>query len=311
VKIAIIGAGRVGSTLAFTLLAKGVGEVLSLIDVDRERALGEVEDLRHGISFAANMDIRAEGYEGVRDAQVIVITAGRNRRPGESRLDLARSNVETLQGILGAIRPLYEGAVILVASNPVDILTQVAWRGLDAPAGRVLGSGTALDTSRFRYLLGQELGIDPRSIHASFVGEHGDSAVPVWSTATVGQVPLTAYAPLGRGPLDLEDRARILKSVLEAGKEVIRRKGATFYAIALSLCRILEAILANEHAVFTVSTPLEGFMGLSGICLSLPAVLGRTGVRELLPIQLDADEREGLLRSARVLRAALDDLGVA
>jgi L-lactate dehydrogenase len=308
-KIAIVGAGNVGATLAYTLLVKGGWEAISIIDTNREKARGEVDDLSHGLPLAANLEIRAEDYGGVADADVVVVTAGRNRRPGESRLDLARANLAMLEDILAGLRPHDRGAIVVVVSNPVDILTQVAHRRLGGPPGRVLGSGTVLDSSRFRYLLGREFAIDPRNIHAYVIGEHGDSAVPVWSMASLGQIPVTGYAPVGRGPLTAEDRRRIAAEVVDAGRAVIQRKGATYYAIALAVGRILEAVAGNERSVLTVSSYVEDFLGVSGVSLSLPAVLGRKGILELLPIRLDDEEMAALRRSAEALKAFLAELG--
>jgi L-lactate dehydrogenase len=308
-KVAIIGAGNVGATVAYTLLVTGGCDAISIIDTNLDKAQGEAEDLSHGLPLSGNLEIRAEGYEGVGDADVIVVTAGRGRRAGENRLDLARANVAILEQILDSIRPHHRDAILIMVSNPVDILTEVAFQRMGIAKGRVIGSGTVLDSSRFRYLLGREFAIDPHNIHAYVIGEHGDSAVPVWSMASVGQVPVTQYAPAGRQPLAPIDRMRIQETMLTAGKAVIQRKGATYYAIALSVCRILEAVTGNERSVFTVSSRIDDFMGISGVCLSLPAVIAREGIRELLPISLDAGELAGLRRSAEVLKALLADLG--
>jgi len=308
-KVAIIGAGHVGATLAYTLLLRDVASRVSLIDVNPEKALGETLDLAHGASYLDNIDIRTEGFEGVEDADIVVITAGRGRQPGESRLDLARGNVRVLEEILAAIEPHYRGAVVIVVSNPVDILTYVAVKRLPAPHTKIIGGGTALDSSRFRYLLGREFGIDPRNIHAYVIGEHGDSSVPVWSMANLGQVPVTRYAPPGGSPLDAAARDRINRAVITAGKEVIQRKGATFYAVSLSVARIIEAILHDEKSLITVSSYIERFGDVSDVCLSLPAVLGREGIRELLPIALDETESRQLAMSATALRDMLRELG--
>ena len=304
-KVAIIGAGNVGSTLAYTLLLRDIVTRVSLIDVSREKAVGEVLDLAHGASYLENPEIRAEGYEGVADADVIVLTAGRGRKPGESRLDLARGNAAITGEILAGIAPYYRGAVVIVVANPVDVLTYLAVKRLAAPPSRIIGSGTSLDSSRFRYLLGQEFGIDPRSIHAYVIGEHGDSSVLAWSMATLGQIPVTRYAPPGGVPLDAAARERIHQAVVMAGKEVIQRKGATFYAVALSVARIVEAILHDEKSVLTVSTYVERFGEVADVCLSLPAVVGRDGVREVLPIVLDEEERRQLSASAAGLRGII------
>ncbi len=207
------------------------------------------------------------------------------------------------------IAPHYRGAVVVVVANPVDVLTQVVVKRLPAPPTKIIGSGTSLDSSRFRYLLSQEFGIDPRNIHAYIIGEHGDSSVPVWSMASLGQIPVTRYAPPGRAPLDEEARTRISRAVVTAGKEVIQRKGATFYAVALSVARIIEAILDDEKSVLTVSTYIERFGDISDVCLSLPAVVGRDGIREVLPIVLDETESRQLTASAASLIGTLGELG--
>lgn len=307
-KVAIIGAGNVGATLAYTLLLKGGAQSISLIDVHEEKALGEVEDLRHGISFSENLDIRAEGFEGVGDADIIVLTAGRNRKPEETRLDLAKANIEITERILEEVKKHYQGAILIVVSNPVDVLTQVVYERMAVPGRRVMGSGTTLDSSRFRYLLGREFDIDPRNIHAHVIGEHGDSSVPVWSMASIGQIPITEYATAKRAALSPGDLARIHDAVLNAGKTVIRQKGATYYAISLAVARILEAILRDERSVLTVSSFIEDFHGISDVCLSLPAVITREGIRELLPLALSEEELAKLRKSAesvaQTLRAA-------
>jgi L-lactate dehydrogenase len=310
-KVAIIGAGNVGSTLAYTLLLQDVATRVSLIDINHEKALGEVLDLAHGASYLNNPEIRAEGYEGVADADVIALTAGRGRTPGESRLDLARGNTAIMEEVLSGLAPHYRGAVVIVVANPMDVLTYLAVKRLPAPPTKILGSGTALDSSRFRYLLGQEFGIDPRSIHAYVIGEHGDSSVLAWSMASLGQIPVTRYAPPGRPPLDAAGRERIHHAVVTAGKEVIRRKGATFYAVALSVARIIQAILHDEKSVLTVSTYVERFGDIADVCLSLPAVVGRAGVREVLPIVLDPEERQQLSASAAALKDVIRQLDLA
>ena len=307
--VAIIGAGNVGATLAYTLLLQDVATRVSLIDVNHEKALGEVLDLSHGASYLDNVEIRAEGYEGVADADVIVLTAGRGRKPGESRLDLARGNAAIMEEVLAGILPHYRGAVVVVVANPMDVLTYLAVKRLPATPTKIIGSGTSLDSSRFRYMLGQEFGIDPRNIHAYVIVEHGDSAVPIWSMASLGQIPVTKYAPPGRTPLDAAARERIHRAVVAAGREVIQRKGATFYAVALSVARIIEAILDDEKSVLTVSTYVARFGDITDVCLSLPAVVGRQGIREVLPIVLDDAERGQLAASASALKEIIRQLG--
>ncbi len=308
-KVAIIGAGNVGATLAFTLQIRGEADAISLIDVNAEKALGEALDLSHGLSFTENIDIRAEGYEGIANADIVVITAGRNRRPDESRLDLAKANVNICEEILDGIRSHYRGAIVIVVSNPIDVLTYVTCRRLGIDRRKVIGSGTVLDTSRFRTLLGHEFDIDPRSIHAYIIGEHGESSVAVWSMANMGQIPIASYAAARRGAFSAQDRQRIYEAVLEAGKEVIRRKGATFYAIGLAVARIIGSIIDNEKGIFTVSSYIENFLGIDDVCLSLPAVLDRNGIREILPISLNDEEKARLAQSAEVLKKTIREIG--
>lgn len=308
-KVAIIGTGNVGATLAYTLLLKGEVNAISLIDSKPEKALGEALDLAHGIPFAANVTVTAEGYEGVADADVIVITAGRNRKADETRLELARANTRVMEEITDHIKPYYQGAILVIVSNPMDVLTYVAYRRMGIDKSRIFGSGTVLDTSRFRYLLGKEFDVDPRNIHAYIIGEHGDSSVPVWSMASFGQIPVLHYSALGRSVGNPEDRERIARSVVMAGKEVIQRKGATFYAIALSVSRVLEAIFGDERSIFTVSSFIENIYGISDVCLSLPAVITRNGIREILPVQLTPEEKEQLSRSANVLKETIREVG--
>lgn len=308
-KVAIIGVGNVGATIAYTLLLGGKTQTISLIDVNEKKVLGEVEDLRHGLSFSEPVDILAEGHEGIRDADVIILAAGRNRRPDETRLDLAKANVATFEKLVEDLRPHYRDAIFIVVSNPMDVLTQVVYKRLGIPKAKVIGSGTTLDSARFRYLLSREFDIDPRNIHAYVIGEHGDSAVPVWSMASLGQIPITQYASERRKGLTLADLQRIHEGVIGAGKGVIQQKGATYYAIALSVARILEAIAGNERSVLTVSSYIEDFHGVSDVCLSLPAVIDGTGIRELLPIHLDEAELAKLRQSAEALRQVLDQTG--
>jgi L-lactate dehydrogenase len=310
-KVAIVGAGNVGATLAYTLLLHDVASQVSLIDANHEKALGEALDLAHGASFLDNADIRAEGFEGVSDADVIVLTAGRGRKPGESRLDLARGNAAIMEDIIAALIPCYRGAVVIVVANPMDVLTYLAVKRLPAPSAKIIGSGTALDSSRFRYLLSREFDIDPRNIHAYVIGEHGDSSVPVWSMASLGQIPVTEFAPPGGAALDAAARERIHRAVVAAGKDVIQRKGATFYAVSLSVARIIEAVLHDERSILTVSSYIERFGDITDVCLSLPAVVGRDGIREVLPIALDESERRQLNASAAALRETLRELGLS
>jgi len=307
-KVAIIGAGNVGSSLAFALLIKGGVSELSLIDVDYEKAYGQILDLGHGISFAENVELKAEGFEGVKNADVIVITAGRGRKPNESRLDLTKANVSIYKNILSEIKKYYNGCIIIVVSNPVDILTFITYKTMQVSPELVIGSGTVLDSSRFRYALSQRLKIDPRNIHAYIIGEHGDSSVPVLSMANVGQIPLAQDHIGFSGITSDRDQEQIYQSVVQAGKEVIKRKGATYYAVALSVIRILEAIFGNDNSILTISSYIKKFGNLENVCLSLPAVINRKGIRELLPIYLSKNEEEKLNKSSEVIKNMLKQI---
>lgn len=308
-KVCIIGAGNVGATIAYTLMMRNFASIISLIDVNAEKALGEVLDLNHGMAFSENETIVQEGYEGVADADVIVITAGRGRKPDESRFDLARANVRIVESIIDEMKPHYNGAIVIVVSNPMDVLTYVTCKRLEGDPHRIIGSGTVLDTARFKYLLSKEFDIDPRNIHAYIIGEHGDSSVPVWSMASLGQIPLNHYlaARLGQGAEAAKQR--IYGDVVSAGKEVIRRKGATFYAVAMSVARILEAIHGNERSILTVSSLIDNMYFIHDVCLSMPAVITIHGIREIMPINLSEEEYHLLLRSAEVLKQMIREVG--
>lgn len=309
-KIAIIGAGNVGSSLAFSLLIKGGIRAVSLIDINMDKAEGEVLDLAHGISFAEHIELKAEEFSGISDADIIVITAGRGRKPNETRLDLAKANVEIYKTILKEVKQYYNGrSLIIIVSNPVDILTYIVYKELGIPSSKIIGSGTVLDSSRFRYSLSREFNIDPRNIHAYIIGEHGESAVPVWSMANYGQIPILHHCPVCMGPCTESHRQKIFESVVNAGKEVIARKGATYYAVALSVTRILEAIINDDKSILTVSSYIEQFDGIKDVALSLPAVLDKEGIRELLPINLNEEEKALLSAGAVKIKNFLNEIG--
>ena len=309
-KAAVIGCGFVGSSIAFTLMQSGIFSELVLIDANRDKAEGEAMDLSHGLPFARPMDIRAGDYDDVADCALVIITAGAGQKPGETRLDLVHKNVEILRGIVPEIAKRNREAILLVVSNPVDVLTWAAWKLSGYPANRVLGSGTVLDTARLKYLLGERLGVDSRSVHAFIIGEHGDSELAVWSGANVSGVDLEQFCRLRGDPLDREEMDRIYHGVRDSAYEIIRRKGATCYGIAMAVGRIAQCILRDERAVLPVSAVLEGQYGLEGLCLSVPAVVGRRGLEEVLEIPLSPRERAALKASAGQLREAIAALGL-
>jgi L-lactate dehydrogenase len=308
-RVAVIGAGHVGATFAYTLLLSGLAAEIVLIDLDRDRAVGEAMDLAHAVPFAQATRVWAGDYADCAGAAVTVIAAGPGQRPGETRLDLGRRNAAIVGDIAGRVARANPAGIIVVATNPVDVLTYAAWRISGLPRERVLGSGTVLDTARFRALLSEHLGVDPRSVHAFIVGEHGDSEVPVWSLANVAGMDLAAFGDLVEARLDAEAKDDLFRRTRDAAYAIIKRKGATFFAVSAGLVRIVEAILRDQKTVLSVSSVIDGPYGLRDVSLSLPSVVGRGGVERVLELPLDAGELEGLRRSAAILRGVIDGLG--
>jgi L-lactate dehydrogenase len=307
-KVGIVGAGMVGASFAYALLQRGLASEMVLVDADPDRAFGEAMDLNHGLAFAPPVEVRAGGYDELAGAAVVVITAGAHQRPGQTRLDLLDANARLCADVVPRIVQANPGGVILLATNPVDILTHLAADVAGLPPGRVLGSGTTLDTSRLRFLLGAHFGVDTRSVHAYVIGEHGDTAVPVWSSADVGGVALDRLQrPSGR-TWDEATRSALFEDVRTAAYQIIKRKKATYYAIGLALLAVVEAILRDQGTVLTVSTPVRGAHGVDGMALSLPTIVGRTGARQVLDITLDAAEKAAFARSAATLKGSLAGL---
>ena len=308
-KVVIIGAGNVGSTFAYTIMQSGLARDIVLIDVDKERAEGEAMDLNHGLFFAPPVDIRAGYYSDCAEAALIVITAGAKQKPAESRLDLVQRNVAICKQIMGEITSRTNDAVIIMVTNPVDVLTYVAQEVSGWPHSRVLGSGTVLDSARFRYLLSDHCRVDPRNVHAYVIGEHGDSEVAVWSMTHIAGVPLRDYCRhTCRHSCTDADREAIFEQVRDSAYHVIESKGATYYGVSMALERIVGAILRDESSVLTVSLRADGHYGLQDVCLSLPAVADRTGVSRIIDADLTDREQEGLHRSAKVLRDVIDKI---
>ena len=309
-KVAIVGCGFVGSATAFALMQSELFTEMVLIDVDRDRAEGEALDIAHGMPFAGPMNIYAGDYDDAADAAIIIVTAGANQQPGETRLDLVHKNVSIFKSIIPEIAHRDYQGILLVVSNPVDILTHVALKLSGMPENRVIGSGTVLDTARLKYLLGERLGVDSRSVHAFIIGEHGDSELAVWSGANVSGIPLDHFCEL-RGYYE-HDKADewLQREVRDSAYEIIRRKGATYYGIAMAVARIAECIVRDERAMLPVSVLLQGQYGLDGLCLSIPAIVGRNGVESVLEIPLDPGERQALLDSAARLKAVIRDAGL-
>ena len=310
VKVAIIGTGRVGASCAYALQISGLASEIVLINANRQRAEGEAMDINHGSQFTKPVRVWSGEYKDCRDADIVVLTAGTSQKPGDTRLDLLKNNANILQRMLAPALKYLEDAIVIVAANPVDVLTYLTWQMTGLPSHQIIGSGTILDTARFRFLLGQYFNIDTHSIHAYIVGEHGDSQVPVWSLANIAGMHLDEYTHLNGNPLDAEDRAKIAESTRRAAYEIIHRKGATYYAIAAGLVRIIEAIVRDENSVLTVSGIPNGIHGLNDVALSLPSVINRQGIAKTLDLPLSSEEESGLKRSAQIIHDAIASLNL-
>lgn len=306
-KVAVIGCGFVGSSSAFALMQSGLFSEMVLIDADTKRAEGEAMDISHGISFARPMQIYAGNYDDITDAAIIVITAGANQKPDETRLDLIKKNAAIMKSIVGEIKKRDFGGILLIVSNPVDILTLIALKESGYPSNRVIGSGTVLDTGRFKYLLGEHLDVDSRSVHAFIIGEHGDSELAAWSNARIGGLKVNDFCEL-RGHFNHEQSMKkIFENVRNSAYEIIERKHATYYGIAMAVKRICEAIVRNEKSILPVSSLMTGEYGLNDVVLSIPAVVDETGVQKVIPIELNDKELTKLKDSANILKDIAKD----
>jgi len=310
-KIGIVGAGFVGSTAAYAMVMRGVGRQIVLVDKSEARARAEADDLLHAVPFANPLDVVAGNFPDLAGARVVVLTAGVGQRPGETRLQLLARNEAVFAEIVPSVLEHAPDAVLVVATNPVDVMTHVTARFAAAggvPSARVLGSGTTLDTARFRALLGRRLGVDAAHVHAYVVGEHGDSEVLTWSLAAVGGIPLADMAERHGLPFDDAVRAEVDAGVRRAAYSIIEGKGATYYGVGSALARIVDAILRDQRSVLTVCTPSPRVAGVDDVTVSLPQVVGGAGVIETLPLALPPDEEQALARSAGVVRSAIDGL---
>ena len=307
-KAAVIGCGFVGSTIAYALMQKGTFSELVLLDANHAKAEGEAMDISHGLPFAHAMDIREGDYEGIADAAVVIITAGANQKPGETRLDLVQKNAAIMRSIIREVKRVKCEGILLIVSNPVDILTQVALEESGFPKERVIGSGTVLDTARLKYLVSEKLKVDSRNVHAFIVGEHGDSELAVWSCANIYGIGLEDFAKM-RGYSEFEkEKDEIYHAVRDSAYEIIERKGATYYGIGMAAARIAESIVRDSHTVAPVSVSLNGEYGLSGLCLSIPTVIGRDGAEQILEINFSEEENRKLRESADELKNVLAQL---
>ncbi|WP_315906176.1 L-lactate dehydrogenase [Priestia koreensis] len=301
-KVAVIGTGFVGSSYAFSLVNQGLVNELVLIDANKEKALGEALDMNHAVPFGNPLTISAGDYEDCKDADVVVITAGANQAPGETRLDLSEKNIDIFKKIVPAIMESGFSGILMVATNPVDILSYVTWQLSGLPKERVIGSGTILDTARFRYLLSDYFHIDPRNVHAYIIGEHGDTELPVWSHAQIGGVPIQQFLNGVEAPLH-PDMQQLFVNVRDAAYQIINRKGATYYGIAMGLVRLTRAILNNEQSILTVSTLLEGQYGIDNVYIGVPAVINKDGIQRIIELSLSEKEHAQLLHSADTLKS--------
>ena len=300
-KAAMIGCGFVGSASAFALMQSGLFSELVLIDANHDKAEGEAMDIAHGLPFAGQMKIYAGDYDDIVDAAVIIVTAGAAQKPGETRLDLVNKNVNIFKSIIPEIAKRNYKGILLIVANPVDILTYTAVKLSGLPENRVIGSGTVLDTARLKYALGEHLEVDSRSVHSFIIGEHGDSEIVAWSSTNVSGIPVNDFCEL-RGHFNHEEAMhRIADDVKNSAYDIIEKKGATYYGIAMSVKRICECIMRDEKSILPISSMMHGEYGISDICRSMPTVVGREGVETRVPIQLNEQEESALSASAEQL----------
>ena len=302
-KCAIIGAGGVGSTTAFTLVQSGLFNEIVIIDVNKNKSEGEALDIAHGIQFTNPVNIYSGDYKDLADAYLIIVTAGANQMPGETRIDLINKNASIFKKIIPSITEYNKGCILLIVSNPVDILTMLALELSGFPKERVLGSGTVLDTSRLRYLLSKKLEVDSKNIHAFIIGEHGDSELAVWSNADIAGIHIEDYCKniFDSCDINLEE---ILNEVRNSAYQIIEKKGSTFYGVAMAVKRIAQAIIRDEYSILPVSHFLNGEYGINDVCLGIPAVICRKGVKKIIPITLNEREKTYLNESANKLKEA-------
>ena len=307
-KVAIIGCGFVGAASAFILMESGLFSEIVLLDSNKDKAEGEALDISHGVPFAMPVKITAGEYQDISDASIIIVTAGAGQKPGETRLDLVKKNVGIFKTIIPEIAKYNTEAILIIVANPVDILTYAAVKFSGFPENRVFGSGTVLDTARLKFLLGEHLQIDSRSVHAYIIGEHGDSEFAVWSSANISGVPLKRFCEM-RGHFQHEEaRQAIAESVKNSAYEIIKRKGATYYGIAMSVKKICEAVVRDEKSVMPVSSIQHGEFGINNVALSLPVIVGKDGVEGIVPISLSNEEQNKLKESAEILRKVIDEV---
>ena len=309
-KAVMVGCGFVGSASVFALMQSGLFSEIAMIDADMEKAEGEAMDISHGIPFAKQMRVYAGTYDDVKDAGIVIVTAGANQKPDETRLDLVNKNVGIFKQIIPEIAKRNFGGILLIVANPVDILTQVAQKLSGLPESRVIGSGTVLDSGRLKYRLGEHLGVDSKSVHAFIIGEHGDSEIAAWSSANISGIPLNDFCEMRGHFQHVEAEREIAEEVKNSAYEIIKRKRATYFGVAMAVKRICEVIVRDEKSILPVSTAMHGEYGIDGVVLSMPCIVGKEGIETKVPFQLNEEETKSLQESAKVLKGIVDTLDI-
>lgn len=309
-KAVMVGCGFVGSASVFSLMQSGLFSEIVMIDADKEKAEGEAMDISHGIPFAKHMKIYAGDYSDVKDAGMVIITAGANQKPNETRLDLVQKNVAIFRQVIPAIMQQGFDGIMLVVANPVDILTYVAQKLSGLPANRVIGSGTVLDTARLKHAMGEHLEVDSRSVHAFIIGEHGDSEIAAWSSANVSGIPINDFCEM-RGHYQHEKSTKeIAEAVKNSAYNIIQRKHATYYGVAMAVKRICEVIVRDEKSILPVSALMEGEHGIEDVVLSIPCIVGKDGIETKVPFRLNEEEEQKLQHSANVLKEIISTIEI-
>ena len=309
-KAVTVGCGFVGSASVFALMQSGLFSEIAMIDADMDKAEGEAMDISHGIPFAKQMRVYAGNYDDVRNAGIVIVTAGANQKPDETRLDLVHKNVGIFKSIIPEIASRDFKGILLIVANPVDILTAVAQKLSGLPENRVIGSGTVLDTGRLKTRLSAHLGVDSRSIHAFIIGEHGDSEIAVFSSANVSGIPLNDFCEMRGHYSHDEAEKNIAEEVKNAAYEIIQRKRATYFGVAMAVKRICECIVRDEKSILPVSAMMHGELGIDGVVLSMPCIVGSEGIETQVPIKLDEDELKRLRDSAGILKGIIEELDI-
>jgi L-lactate dehydrogenase len=309
-KVAVVGVGSVGASFAYSLMIQGLVSEISLIDANAKKARGEAMDLGHGLPFVQPVRIKAGDYSECAGADIVVIAAGAAQKPGESRLNLVKRNVAVFKQVIPRIKEHNDRCILLIATNPVDIMTYVSLKLSGFLPNKVIGSGTILDTSRLRSLLGEHFKIDTRNVHAYVIGEHGDSEVPVWSSASIAGVSLKEYCPVCGVQYDEQYLDKIFEQVKNAAYKIIDLKGATYYAIGLGLTRIVESIIRDENAILTVSSLLQDYYGVSDVCLSVPSIMNKDGIVQTVKLPLEDAEIRMFQKSASAMKKVINSLSI-